>query len=134
MPSKFQWTYSRYRRLFWDCGLDPYYRLQLLRKRLCEGEKARRFLKIGRPRIWTVHQAASAINTWGISYGHFPRQEEYHYDEDRPKCGIPAASSKKRYFEALQKARLDDAADECDLHGAPIQITDSGVQLLSNWQ
>jgi hypothetical protein len=134
MPSKFQWTYSRYLRLFWDCGLDPYYRLQSLQKRLREEKKARRYLKIGWPRIWTVRQAASAINTWGISYGHFPRREEYRDDEDRPKYGIPAASSKKRYFEALQKVRLDDVADECDLHGAPIQITDSGVQLLSNRQ
>jgi hypothetical protein len=127
MPSKFQWTYSRYRRLSWDCGLDLYYRLQSLRKRIREEKKVRQYLKIGRPRIWTVRQAASAINTWGISYVHFPRREEYRYDEDRPKYGIPAASSKKQYFKALQKARLDYAADECDLHGALIQSTDSGV-------
>jgi hypothetical protein len=129
-----RWTFSRYRRLFWDCGLDPYYRLQSLRARRREEKKARRFLKIGRPRIWTIRQAASAINTWGISYGHFPQQDEYRHEERRPKTGFPVASSKKRYLKALQKGRLDDAAETCNLPGAPIQITDSGVQLLSNWQ
>jgi hypothetical protein len=131
---KMKWTISRYRRLFWDCGLDPFYRLQSLRARIREEKKARRHLKIGRPRIWTIRQAASAINTWGISYEHFPRQAEYREEEDRPKKGFPAASSEDEYVKALQKGRLDDAAENCDLPGAPIQITDPGVQLLSNWQ
>ena len=48
MP-QMRWTFSRYRRLFWDCGLDPYFRLQSLRKRRREEKKARLYRKIGRP-------------------------------------------------------------------------------------
>ena len=122
-------------RLFWDCGLDPYFRLQSLRKRRREEKKARLYRKIGRPTKWTVRQAATAINTWGISYGHFPERDEYRgIDESRPKRGWPVASSKSEFDKALRKMRLDDAADERDLPGAPIQITDSGVDLLSNRQ
>ena len=121
------WTRARYRRLFWDCGLDPYYRLMSMRKRLREEQIARRHVKIGRPRIWTPRQAATAINTWGISYNHFPRQHEYR-DGNAPKKGAPCT------VELGHKMCLDDAAEDCDLPGAPIKITDSGVQLLSNWQ
>jgi hypothetical protein len=41
---------------------------------------------------------------------------------------------KKSFFEAIQKVRLDNAAEEYDLPGAAIKITDSGVELLSSWQ
>ena len=126
-PRQFPWTLARYRRLFWDCGLDPYYRLVAMRKRLREEKRARRHKKIGRPRIWTPRQAASAINTWGISYQNFPRQDEYRH-ENKPKKGAPCTR------ELEYKFCLDDAAEDCDLPGAPIRITDSGVQLLSNWQ
>ena len=116
-----EWSYSRYLRLRLDCGLDPYYRLMSLRKRRREEKKARRNKKIGRPRIWTLRQAASAINSWGIDRKqNFPRHDEYR--ADRPEQEFPHVT------------RFDDAADECDLPGAPIQITDSGVELLSNRQ
>ena len=128
MPRPTRWTFSRYRRLYWDCGLDPYFRLQSGRKRLREETRARRYRKVGRPRIWTIRQAASAINSWGIAHGHFPEQAEYRNDESRPKGEWPAT------FKALQKKRLEDAAQNCDLPGAPIKITDSGVELLSNRQ
>ena len=128
MPRPTRWTFSRYRRLYWDCGLDPYFRLQSGRKRLREETRARRYRKGGRPRIWTVRQAASAINSWGIAHGHFPEQAEYRNDESRPKGEWPAT------FKALQKKRLEDAAQNCDLPGAPTKITDSGVELLSNRQ
>jgi len=129
MPLPLRWSFSRYRRLLWDCGLDPYYRLLSRRKRIREEVQARRHRKVGRPTKWTVRQAATAINTWGITYGHFPERDEYRgCEEFRPKKGWPDS------VEALQKMRLDGEAEECDLPGAPIQITDSGVDLLSNWQ
>ena len=137
MRVQMRWTFSRYRRVFWDCGLDPYFRLQSLRKRRREEKTARLYRKIGRPTKWTVRQAATAINTWGISYGHFPERDAYcGIDESRPKRGWPVASSKSEFDKALQKRRLslEDAANERDLPGAPIQITDSGVDLLSNRQ
>ena len=137
MPAGIRWMLSRYRRLLWDCGLDPFHRLLSRQKRIREEEQARRHKKVGRPTKWTVRQAATAINTWGISYGHFPERDEYRgidRDESRPKRGWPVASSKREFDKALQKMRLDDAADERDLPGAPIQITDSGVDLLSNRQ
>ena len=104
MPRPTRWTFSRYRRLYWDCGLDPYFRLQSGRKRLREETRARRYRKVGRPRIWTVRQAASAINSWGIAHGHFIEQAEYRNDESRPKGEWPVI------FKALQKKRLEDAA------------------------
>ena len=123
-----RWTFSRYRRLYWDCGLDPYFRLQSGRKRLREETRARRYRKVGQPRNWTVRQTASAINSWGISHEHFPEQAEYRNDESRPKGEWPAI------FKALQKKRLEDDAQNCDLPGAPVKITDSGVELLTDRQ
>ena len=124
-----RWTYSRYLRLRRDCGLDPYFRLLSLRKRRREEKRASAARKIGRPRIWTLRQAASAINSWGIArHGHFPQQDCYRDEESRPKRGWPDS------FEALQQLRLGDAASDSALTNAPIQITDSGVELLSNRQ
>ena len=130
--TKVKWSYSRYLRLRLDCGLDPYYRLVSLRKRRREEKKARHHRKIGRPRIWTLRQAASAINSWGMDWEHFPRHDAYRGSDDlRPKSGIPATADANRH---VQQIRLEDAADDCDLPGAPIQITDSRVDLLSNRQ
>jgi hypothetical protein len=135
MPAGIRWMLSRYRRLLWDCGLDPFHRLLSRQKRIREEEQARRHKKVGRPTKWTVRQAATAINTWGISYGHFPERDEYRGNTElRPKKGWPVASSKSAFVKAVQKARLDDEAEVCDLPGAPIKITDSGVDLLSNRQ
>jgi hypothetical protein len=132
MRKKMQWNFTRYRRLFWDCGLDPYYRLVSLRKRRREEKIARRHRKIGRPRIWTLRQAASAINSWGIDWEHFPRHDTYRGNDDlRPKSGIPATLNANKL---TQRCSLENAADDCDLPGAPIQITDSGVDLLNNRQ
>ena len=123
-----KWSYSRYLRLRLDCGLDPYYRLLSLRKRRREEKKARHHRKIGRPRIWTLRLAASAINSWGIAWENFPRLDRFRNSEDYPKSGIPADLG------ALQNAVLVNAREDVLQPCAPIRLTDPGVDLLSNRQ
>ena len=128
MRKKMQWNFTRYRRLFWDCGLDPYYRLVSLRKRRREEKIARRHRKIGRPRIWTLRQAASAINSWGIDT--FPVLDRFRDEESYRKRGFPAGGG----LGDLQHAVLVDARDDVSEFCAPIRLTDAGVDLLSNRQ
>ena len=124
-----KWSYNRYLRLRLDCGLDPYFRLLGLRKRRREEKKARLFKKIGRPRIWTLRQAASAINSWGIDHGNFPRLDRFRDLESYRKRGFPAGG-----LGDLQHAVLVDARDDVSEPCAPIRLTDAGVDLLSNRQ
>lgn len=121
-----KWSFSRYLRLRLDCGLDPYYRLVSLRKRRREEKKARHLRKIGQPRIWTLRQAASAINSWGIEWKTFPRLD---FRDRYPKRGFPVGG-----LGAIQNARLVNAAEDVSQPCAPIRITDAGVDLLTNRQ
>ena len=140
MRVQMRWTFSRYRRLFWDCGLDPYFRLQSLRKRRREEKKARHNRKIGRHRIWTLRQAASAVNVWGIAYRHFPRQDRYRDDESYPNSGwqsrfdLIQLEAIRLLPGELQVASLVNAAADIETTNAPICITDPEAELLSNRQ
>ena len=134
-----KWSYDRYLRLRLDCGLDPYFRLLGLRKRRREEKKARQHKKIGRPRIWTLRQAASAVNVWGIAYRHFPRQDHYRDDEIYPKSAWPVGGSDLNQCIRLlpgeyQIASLVNAAADIEATNAPMCITDPEVGLLSNRQ
>ena len=113
--SQMRWTFSRYRRLFWDCGR-----------------------KIGRHRIWTLRQAASAVNVWGIAYRHFPRQDRYRDDDSYPNSGWQSRFDLIQAIRLLpgelQVASLVNAAADIETTNAPICITDPEAELLSNRQ
>ena len=138
MRTKLKWSYSHLR-LRLHCGLHAYYRLVSLRNRSSEEKKARHHKKIGRPRIWTLRQAASAVNVWGIAYRHFPRQDRYRDDESYPNSGWPVGGSdlvqRTRLLPGeLQIASLVNAAADIKATNAPICITDPEVEMLSNRQ
>jgi len=133
-------SYSHLRLLaLTPCGLHEYCRLVSLRKRRRKEKKARHHKKIGRPRIWTLRQAASAVNVWGIAYRHFPRQDRYRDDESYPNSGWPVGGSdlvqRTRLLPGeLQIASLVNAAADIKATNAPICITDPEVEMLSNRQ